>query len=214
MRRVISMMSLSLNSAGALRSALSRKIVTSAELRSGRVLVPEKITSSMAAARMLLCELSPITHRSASSRLDLPQPLGPTTPVNPGGMTSSVGSTNDLKPRSLRREIFIAFLSKRRGEEPALSPNFGPLLVRRPGCRGGSPRDQRIDHRADVLDRELFLHELAPDEEVRSADDAELAPALLHPIEPVDHGLILAAGVKLLTRHPHLRGDLVDWVEA
>ena len=80
-------------------------------LRSGRVLVPEKITSSMAAARMLLCELSPITQRSASSRLDLPQPLGPTTPVSPGWMTSSVGSTNDLKPRSLRRVIFIAFLS-------------------------------------------------------------------------------------------------------
>ena len=74
----------------------------------GGVLVPEKITSSMAAARMLLCEVSPMTQRSASSRLDLPQPFGPTTPVRPGSMTSSVGSTNDLKPNSLRREIFIA----------------------------------------------------------------------------------------------------------
>jgi hypothetical protein len=108
MRRVISTWSLSLNSAGALRSWLSRKIVTSAELRAGRELVPEKITSSMAAARMLLCEVSPMTQRSASKRLDLPQPFGPTTPVRPGSMTSSVGSTNDLKPRSLRRVIFIA----------------------------------------------------------------------------------------------------------
>ena len=32
---------------------------------------------------MLLCEVSPITQRSASSRFDLPQPLGPTTPVSP-----------------------------------------------------------------------------------------------------------------------------------
>ena len=62
------------------------------------VAVPEKITSSMAAARMLLCEVSPITQRSASSRLDLPQPLGPTTPVRPFSIRSSVGSTNDLKP--------------------------------------------------------------------------------------------------------------------
>ena len=59
------------------------KMVTSAVLRAGRVCVPEKITSSMAAARMLLCEVSPITQRKASSRLDLPQPFGPTTPVSP-----------------------------------------------------------------------------------------------------------------------------------
>jgi hypothetical protein len=73
----------------------------------GRVLVPEKITSSMAAARMDLCEVSPMTQRSASSRLDLPQPFGPTTPVRPASTTRSVGSTNDLKPKSLRRLIFI-----------------------------------------------------------------------------------------------------------
>ena len=114
MRRVISIVSVPLNSAGALRSALSRKIVTSAELRAGRVLVPEKMTSSMAAARMLLCELSPMTHRSASSRFDFPQPLGPTTPVRPGSITSSVGSTKDLKPNSLRRLIFISYLKNAR----------------------------------------------------------------------------------------------------
>ena len=79
------------------------KIVTSAVLRAGRVWVPEKITSSMAAARMLLCEVSPITQRSASSKFDLPQPLGPTTPVSPVSITSSVGSTKDLKPSSRSR---------------------------------------------------------------------------------------------------------------
>ena len=84
------------------------KIVTSAVLRAGRDWVPEKITSSMAAARMLLCEVSPITQRSASSRLDLPQPLGPTTPVSPFSITSSVGSTKDLKPKSRSRLICMA----------------------------------------------------------------------------------------------------------
>ncbi len=33
--------------------------------------------------------------------LDLPEPFGPTTTATPGSSRSSVGSTNDLKPRSL-----------------------------------------------------------------------------------------------------------------
>ena len=53
-------------------------------LRDGRAPEPEKITSSMPEARMALNELSPITQRSASTRFDLPQPFGPTTPVRPG----------------------------------------------------------------------------------------------------------------------------------
>ena len=67
-------------------------------LRDGRLLVPAKITSSMSAARSDLCEVSPITQRSASTRFDLPQPFGPTTPVSPGSIRKSVGSTKDLKP--------------------------------------------------------------------------------------------------------------------
>ena len=62
---------------------------------------PEKITSSMPEARMALYELSPITHRTASMMLDLPQPLGPTTPVMLLGRCRVVGSTKDLKPASL-----------------------------------------------------------------------------------------------------------------
>src|SRR5690348_15618857 len=48
---------------------------------------------------------SPIAQRMASRRLDLPQPLGPTTPVRPGSMRSSAGSTKLLKPLSLSRRI-------------------------------------------------------------------------------------------------------------
>jgi hypothetical protein len=50
--------------------------------------------------RRLLAEVSPITQRNASTTLDLPQPFGPTTPVIPGSIRSSTGSTKDLKPET------------------------------------------------------------------------------------------------------------------
>ena len=96
----------SLTAAGAERSELSIVIATSAWLRAGRLLEPAKITSSMSAARIDLCEVSPITQRSASTRLDLPQPFGPTTPVRPGSIRKSVGSTNDLKPMQAQAREF------------------------------------------------------------------------------------------------------------
>ena len=54
MRREISSTSSSLKAAGAVRFELSIATITSAMLRAGRLSVPEKITSSMAEARMLL----------------------------------------------------------------------------------------------------------------------------------------------------------------
>ena len=63
----------------------------------------------MSAARIDLCEVSPITQRSASTRLDLPQPFGPTTPVRPCSMWKSVGSTKDLKPSRRSLLSFITF---------------------------------------------------------------------------------------------------------
>src|SRR5579885_2143661 len=107
MRRAISSTSSSLKVAGAERSELSISIATSALLRAGRDVEPEKITSSMDEARMDLNEDSPITHFTASTRFDLPQPFGPTTPVNPGSIRKSVGSTNDLKPSRRSRVNFI-----------------------------------------------------------------------------------------------------------
>jgi len=44
---------------------------------------------------------SPSTQRTASMMLDLPQPLGPTTPTNWPGSWKWVGSAKDLKPDSL-----------------------------------------------------------------------------------------------------------------
>src|SRR6185437_5779666 len=107
MRRAMSIASESLNAEGAERSALSIEIPTAALLRAGRLLVPEKITSSMVEARMDLYEDSHITQRSASTRLDLPQPFGPTPPVKPGSIKTSVGSTNDLNPSRRSRVSFI-----------------------------------------------------------------------------------------------------------
>src|SRR3954469_3985312 len=84
----------------------------------------------MPAARSDLCEVSPITQRSASTRLDLPQPFGPTTPVSPCSIWKSVGSTKDLKPSSRNLLSFIAFPRTCGGRH--VSPLAG-YLSRRPG---------------------------------------------------------------------------------
>ncbi len=62
---------------------------------------PLKITSVALSPRKFLAELSPITQRTASMTLDLPQPLGPTTAHRLLGKLTLVGSTNDLKPANL-----------------------------------------------------------------------------------------------------------------
>jgi hypothetical protein len=49
-------------------------------------------------ARMDFDEVSPTPQRRASIRFDLPQPFGPTMPVIPRPMTSSVGSAKLLNP--------------------------------------------------------------------------------------------------------------------
>ncbi len=111
-------------------------IATSALLRAGRVFDPEKITSSIDAARMDLCDDSPMTQRSASTRFDLPHPFGPTTPVSPGSITKSVGSTNDLKPS---RRSLVSFI--------ALRPHCTFLLAHtlRPSCTAKSElRERRL----------------------------------------------------------------------
>jgi hypothetical protein len=62
---------------------------------------PLKMTSVMFSPRSCFAELSPITQRTASMMLDLPQPFGPTTAQRLPGRVTVVGSTKDLKPASL-----------------------------------------------------------------------------------------------------------------
>src|SRR6516164_6123529 len=75
---------------------------TSARPSGGRDVVPAKTTSSILPPRRLLAPCSPITQESASTTLDLPEPLGPTTQVIPGSRRSVVAEANDLKPRRVR----------------------------------------------------------------------------------------------------------------
>ena len=60
---------------------------------------PAKMTSFMLPPRRLLAPCSPITQASASSTLDLPEPLGPTTALMPGVNSKVVAEAKDLNPR-------------------------------------------------------------------------------------------------------------------
>src|SRR5581483_6926942 len=124
------------------------------------------MTSSMPAPRIDLAEDSPITQRIASSTFDLPQPLGPTTPVRPGSIRSSAGSTKLLKPDSFSRLICMS------GPPPHASASCG-----------GS--DQRLEGRPGV-----GVGLGAVDEEGRRAVDARRLPCLVHMPKPVDSGLV------------------------
>ncbi len=66
-----------------------------------RVALPAKMTSSIFCERRLREDCSPSTQRMASTRFDLPEPLGPTTAVVPGVKSSVVASANVLKPKTL-----------------------------------------------------------------------------------------------------------------
>src|ERR1700742_1613040 len=83
-------------------SALSMVSVTSARPSGGRDVVPAKTTSSILPPRRDLAPCSPMTQARASTMLDLPEPLGPTTQVMPVSRRNEVAEANDLKPRRVR----------------------------------------------------------------------------------------------------------------
>src|SRR5660397_247588 len=89
-------------SIGSAPSTLSIVSDTSARPRGGRPDVPAKITSAMLPPRSVLAPCSPITHASASTTLDLPEPFGPTTQVMPVSNSRVVADAKDLNPRSVR----------------------------------------------------------------------------------------------------------------
>ena len=92
----------SVYSMGSAPSLLSMVRVTSARPSGGREAVPAKTTSSILPPRRVLTPCSPITQENASTTLDLPDPLGPTTQVIPGSKRSVVADANDLNPRRVR----------------------------------------------------------------------------------------------------------------
>src|SRR5690625_119695 len=86
-------------------SELSMVKDTSARPNGGRLEVPAKITSAIAPPRRDFAPCSPITQARASTTLDFPEPLGPTTQVIPGSRCSVVAEAKDLKPRSEERRV-------------------------------------------------------------------------------------------------------------
>src|SRR3569833_1661227 len=163
---------------------------TSAWLREGRLAAPAKITSSMPPARMALAELAPITQRSASNRFDLPQPFGPTTPVTPGSILNSVGSTKDLKPERRNRWKCTGGLT------PSLR-------------HGGDDREQDIVH-LDGGHRDVF-QPLAVDEDRRRGVHTVLFGRALGPGgDSVERRLVAQAGVEPRRVDAVRRADLLQ----
>ena len=60
------------------------------------------MTSSILPPRSDLAPCSPMTQASASTTLDLPEPLGPTMQVMPGSRRMWVAEAKDLKPFRVR----------------------------------------------------------------------------------------------------------------
>src|SRR6187455_1928249 len=92
----------SVYSIGRAPSALSMVSSTSARPSGGRPEVPAKMTSSILPPRRDFAPCSPITQASASTTLDLPEPLGPTTHVMPGSSCRVVDEAKDLNPFRVR----------------------------------------------------------------------------------------------------------------
>lgn len=73
--------------------------VTSALPKGLRPPAPAKMTSSILPPRRVLAPCSPMTQARASTTLDLPEPLGPTTTQMPGSNLRVVADAKDLNPR-------------------------------------------------------------------------------------------------------------------
>ncbi|CFE71839.1 Uncharacterised protein [Mycobacterium tuberculosis] len=101
-RNILRVIDTSVYSIGSALSELSMLTVTSARPSGARDEVPAKMTSSILPPRSVFAPCSPITHARASTTLDLPEPLGPTTAVMPGSKRKVVGAAKDLKPFNVR----------------------------------------------------------------------------------------------------------------
>ena len=95
-------MDTSSKSRGRTRSALSNRTVASARPSGRRPAAPAKITSSILSARNPRVVCAPRAQATASTMLDLPEPLGPTTTDTPGSNSNRVRSAKDLKPAMLK----------------------------------------------------------------------------------------------------------------
>src|SRR5690606_4936744 len=138
---------------GSAPSVLSMVSVTSARPSGGLDEVPAKMTSSILPPRRDLALCSPMTQARASTTLDLPEPLGPTTQVMPGSNRRVVAEAKDLNPRRVR-----VFKYKPRTPFP---PGRTPEKTTGPGSpsRAGTARTSGnpVEKELDRLESEHFL---------------------------------------------------------
>src|SRR4051794_26377355 len=102
LRNIVRLIVTSEYSIGRAPSVLSIVSRTSARPSGGRPEVPAKMTSSILPPRRDFAPCSPITHASASTTFDLPEPLGPTMQVIPGSSWRVVEEAKDLNPFRVR----------------------------------------------------------------------------------------------------------------
>ncbi len=122
-------------SMGSRPSELSIVSTTSARPSGALAAVPAKMTSSILPPRSDFAPCSPITQASASTTLDLPEPLGPTTHVTPGSKRSVVEEANDLNPFSVRLFRYNALLLRARRAQVGV----GKTSLNPTGGRRGDP---------------------------------------------------------------------------
>src|SRR4029079_5055923 len=92
--------------------------------REHRPVVPAKMQAAILPPRSALAPCSPSTQEIASTTLDLPEPLGPTTQVMPGSSFRVVAADKDVKPLTVRL-LRCTALRGRRGHLPGRVPREG-----------------------------------------------------------------------------------------
>src|ERR1700733_12577888 len=124
---------------------------TSARPRGARFVVPAKMTSSIFPPRRLFAPCSPMTQERASTTLDLPDPLGPTTQVMPVSRRSVVAEANDLKPRRVRDFRYTRPLLPRNRlamRPPRTSTPLEHYRPKRPTVGNGARTEETLEQQA------------------------------------------------------------------
>ena len=134
LRNMVRLMVTSAYSIGSAPSELSMVSCTSARPSGGRPEVPAKMTSSILPPRSDLAPCSPMTQASASTTLDLPEPLGPTMQVMPGSSWRVVAEAKDLNP--LRVRLFRYKLGSSLRRDRPRNRGCANRHPKREACRG------------------------------------------------------------------------------
>src|SRR4051812_38568922 len=106
---------------------------------------------------------SPSAQRSASARLLLPEPFGPTTALIPGPNSTIVRSANDLKPWSRSARSRAGAVTAAPGSPAGSAGRLGPEKLDRPlGGRGfrHPPRGPLPGPEGATVDDDLHLEQL------------------------------------------------------